>query len=56
MNKLCLMYRSIYLKHSRREAHIIIKNEGRGGGQVVSLLAFYSDDLSSNPAEANSFL
>ena len=50
------MYRSIYIKHSRREAHIIIKNEGRGGGQVVSLLAFYSDDLSSNPAEANSFL
>ena len=31
--------------------------KGRGGGgQVVSLLAFYSDDLSSNPAEANSFL
>ena len=22
----------------------------RGGGQVVSVLAFYSDDLSSNPA------
>ena len=28
---------------------------GRGGGQVVSVLAFYSDDLSSNPAEACSF-
>ena len=27
---------------------------GRGGGQVVSLLAFYSDDPSSNPAEAYS--
>ena len=25
---------------------------GRGGGQVVSLLAFYSDDPSSNLAEA----
>ena len=25
---------------------------GRGGGQVVSMLAFYSDDPSSNPAEA----
>ena len=24
---------------------------GRGGGQVVSVLAFYSDDPSSNPAE-----
>ena len=28
---------------------------GRGGGQVVSVLAFYSDDPSSNPAEASSF-
>ena len=28
---------------------------GRGGGQVVSVLAFYSDDPSSNPAEANNF-
>ena len=27
----------------------------RGGGQVVSVLAFYSDNPSSNPAEANSF-
>ena len=29
--------------------------EGRGGGQVVSVLAFYSDDLSSSPADAHSF-
>ena len=28
---------------------------GRGGGQVVSLLAFYSDYLYSNPAEVNNF-
>ena len=28
---------------------------GRGGGLVVSALAFYSDDPSSNPAEAYSF-
>ena len=28
---------------------------GRGGGQVVSVLAFYSDDLSSNPAEVYNF-
>ena len=27
----------------------------RGGGEVVSVLAFYSDDPSSNPAEANSY-
>ena len=25
---------------------------GRGGGQVVSMLAFYYDDQSSNPTEA----
>ena len=30
---------------------------GRGGGPVVSVLAFYSDDLSSNPADYfNNFL
>ena len=28
---------------------------GRGGGQVVSVLSFYSDDPSSNPAEAYIF-
>ena len=28
---------------------------GGGGGQVVGILAFYSDDLSSNPADAYSF-
>ena len=28
---------------------------GRGGGQVVSVLAFNSDDPSSNPNEAYSF-
>ena len=28
---------------------------GRGGGQVVSVLAFYSDDPSSNPADAYTF-
>ena len=26
-----------------------------GGGQVVSVLSFYSDDLSLNPAEDNNF-
>ena len=29
---------------------------GRGGGLVVSVLAFYSDDLSSNPAGYLNFL
>ena len=28
---------------------------GRGGGQVVSVLAFYSDNPSLNPADAYSF-
>ena len=28
---------------------------GRGCGQVVSVFAFYSDDPSSNPADADSF-
>ena len=28
---------------------------GRGGGQVVSVLAFISDDPPSNPAEVYSF-
>ena len=28
---------------------------GRGGGQVVSVLDFYSDDPSSNPADVHSF-
>ena len=28
---------------------------GRSGGKVVSVFAFYSDDLSSNPAEVYSF-
>ena len=28
---------------------------GRGGGQVVSVLAFYTNNTSSNPAETYSF-
>ena len=34
----------------------MLTQKGSGGcGQVVSMLAFYSDDPSSNPAEAYSF-
>ena len=29
-------------------------NNGRGGGHVISILAFYSDDPSLNPANAYS--
>ena len=32
-----------------------VNDLGRGGGLVVSVLAFYSDDPSSNPVEAHSF-
>ena len=35
---------------------MIMQIVGRGGGQVVSMLAFYSDDPSSNSADAYSFL
>ena len=34
---------------------VIVATMGRGGGQVVSVLAFYSDDPSSNPAEVYNF-
>ena len=38
---------------------LMIRSMGRGGGQVVSVLAFYSDDTSLNravyPADAYSF-
>ena len=33
----------------------MIEYRGRGGGQVVSVLAFYSDDQSLNPADTFSF-
>ena len=33
----------------------VLFKSGRGGGQVVSVLAFYSDDPSSNPAEVYNF-
>ena len=42
-----------------RLQHVFYKRiqyiQGRGGGQVVSVLTFYSDDPSLNPAEAYSF-
>ena len=34
---------------------VTIAFKGRGGGQGVRVLAFYSDDPSSNPAEVYSF-
>ena len=32
-----------------------IPSKGRGGGQVVSVLAFYCDNTSSNPADTYNF-
>ena len=34
----------------------IMLKEGRGCGQLVSVLSFYSDDPSWNPAEVYSFI
>ena len=34
------------------KGEIDCKNVGRSGGQVVSVLALYSDNPSSNPADA----
>ena len=34
---------------------LTLQTNGRGGGQVVSVLTFYSDDRSQNPAESYSF-
>ena len=39
-------------KKISRQKQVLV---GRGGGQVVSVLAFYSNDPSSNPADAYSF-
>ena len=33
----------------------LLFGKGRGGGQVVSVLALYSNNPSSNPTDANSF-
>ena len=34
---------------------LFFKWDRAGGGQLVSVLAFYSDDQNSNPADSNSF-
>ena len=40
----------------RKKFSVKYENEvGRGDGQMVSVLAFYSDNLSSNPAEIYNF-
>ena len=52
MLSLCLRY-GLYDLLNNRDKHL--GSKGRGGGQVVSVLALYSDDPSSNPAEVYSF-
>ena len=44
------------LKHLSTNHSKISTLVGRGGGQVVSVLAFYSNDPSSNRSEAYRFL
>ena len=43
-------------KFGNNHTKLTFLKRGRGGGQVVSVLAFYSDDPSLNPAEAYSFI
>ena len=50
-----MLFKIVYGISSRLGCPHNVKQMGRGGGQVVSLLAFYSDDPSSNPADAYSF-
>ena len=40
-----------FTRHRHSNLFYVIILMGRGGGQVVSVLAFYSNDLSSNPAD-----
>ena len=47
MNKLLLGIGTVQSKEGKYHSEV-----GRGRGQVVSVRAFYFDDLSSNPAEA----
>ena len=50
---MCLPLAFATIHKRRRESFIIM--QGRGGGQVVSVLAFYSNNPSSNPAEVYNF-
>ena len=43
------------VSHGSAQSSNKFESWGRGGGQVVSMLTFYSDDPSLNPAEAYSF-
>ena len=51
-----LTLKIVYLSTYGKNVVIKIVIFGRGGGQVVSVLVFYPDNPSSNPAEAFSFL
>ena len=50
-----IMYSPESNKEWRKNIEIKVKMGRGGGGQVVSLLAFNSNNLSSNPAQAYSF-
>ena len=50
-----MLFKIVYGVSSRLGCPLNVKQMGRGGGQVVSMLAFYSNDPSSNPADAYCF-
>ena len=47
---------SLKIYFFRKQASTKIKLLSWGGGQVVSMFAFYSDDLSLNPTEVYNFI
>ena len=51
MAEICSQYNSRVVIASRRMFIRLANYCGRGGGQVETVLAFYSQNLSSNPAE-----
>ena len=51
-----MLFKIVYGVSSRLGCPLNVKQMGRGGGQVVSMLAFYSNDPSSNPAEVYNLL
>ena len=43
-------------RRQSQKGQILNDSKGRRGGQVINVLAYYSDDLSLNPADTYSFI
>ena len=55
LSNICLEGANPKIQSKSSDGNNFSKEQGRsGGGQVVSMLAFYSDNPSSNPTEAYS--